>query len=103
MKTINNVPNISDHEGAILVDSSIKPLYEYNEEKTQTYLLMSSAEGPAFKEEVAWFTTALLHLDRKHLAPPSLHLDVHPESIILGLLSFMSHFHVLLPGHCQFH
>ena len=58
MKSINNVPNISDHEGAILVDSSIKPVY--NKKKTHKYLLMSSAEWPALKEEVGWFTSAYL-------------------------------------------
>ena len=55
VKSIYNVPNISDHEGTILVDSNIRPLF--TRKKTHTYHLFSKADWPAIKEDISKFST----------------------------------------------
>ena len=58
VQTTNNIPNISDHEGAILVDSNIKPMY--TKKKPHKYHLMSKADWPAMKEDIVTFRTPFL-------------------------------------------
>ena len=56
VKSMYNVPNISDHEGAILVDSNIRPVF--TRKKAHKYHLFSKADWPAIKEDVTSFSAS---------------------------------------------
>ena len=58
VKSIYNVPNISDHEGAIVVDSNIRPVI--NKKKPHTYHLFSKADWPAIREDLKAFSVTFL-------------------------------------------
>ena len=57
-KEINTIPNISDHEGAILVDASITPMATMK--PPRKCLLFSKANWPKMKDDMQIFTDEFL-------------------------------------------
>ena len=58
MKTITTIPNISDHEGAILVDSDLAPAYF--KEKTHKTFIFAKANWSKMKEDASTFISVFL-------------------------------------------
>ena len=50
-KEMNTIPNISDHEGAIVADASITPFK--SEKLPRKYFLYSKANWPKMQEDIA--------------------------------------------------
>ena len=63
VKSINTVPNISDHEGAIVVDSAITPVL--NKKTQRTIHLFSKADWNNMRKEIELFSEKFIntHLD----------------------------------------
>ena len=57
-KEMNTIPNISDHEGAIVVDASITPFK--SEKPPRKYFLYSKANWPKMKENISNFSENFL-------------------------------------------
>ena len=59
VKSISNVPNISDHEAAIIVDSNIRPVFIKS--KPRSYHLFSKADWTKMKEDINSFSPKFLN------------------------------------------
>ena len=58
VKTITTIPSISDHDGAILVDSDIVPAY--SKKKPRKTFVFSKANWSKMKEDASTFVTSFL-------------------------------------------
>ena len=56
VKSLNTIPNISDHEGCIIADFNLRP--PMIKKKPQPYHLLSKVNWGKIKEEVAVYSSA---------------------------------------------